>query len=118
MKKFLSTVLLLVTSATAQAIMPIVSPNETCMWPWTRPDITVGSKWEAVHCTGGKNPYKNSCETETYHILDIKNGYAKYNLTYINSAGEKVTAERSGSVKFISCTYTSFKKISSQPKLL
>ena len=110
MKKILITSVLLLTSTIAQAVMPIGSPNENCMWPWTRPNITVGSKWEAVRCTG-KNPYTRSCETEIYHIVDIKEGYVKYNLTYISRSGEKITAERSGNIKFLNCSYTSFKKI-------
>lgn len=111
MKKLLLTTILVMTSNIAQAIMPIASPNEPCMWPWTRPNITVGSKWEAVRCTG-KNPYTRLCETEIYDILDVKNGYAKYNLTYISrNSGNKVTIQSSGNVKFMNCSYDSFKKI-------
>lgn len=109
MKKILITGVMLLTCSLSHAFMPIAAPNEPCMWPWTRPDITVGSKWEAVRCTG-KNPYTKSCKTEIYHILDIKDGYAKYNLTY-NKSGKQATLESSGSVKFISCSYSSFKKI-------
>lgn len=110
MKKILTTIIMLLNSAMAQAVMPIAAPNEPCMWPWTRPDITVGSTWEALSCTG-RNPYNRSCKKEIFHILNIKDGYAKYNLTYINRDGKEVTAEYSGSTKFLSCSYTSFKKI-------
>lgn len=110
MKSILISTILL-TSSIAQAGMLIAAPNEPCMWPWTRPDITVGSKWEAVSCTGGKNPYTRSCKTEIYDIVDIKDGYAKYKLTYTNRDGNKVTAERSGNIKFLNCSYESFKKM-------
>lgn len=111
MKKIIIATIMLFFSTMAHAVLLIASPTEPCMWPWTRPDITVGSKWEAVRCTGGKNPYNQSCKTEIYHILDIKDGYAKYNRTYMNRDGKEMTLESSGSVKFISCSYTSFKKI-------
>lgn len=109
LKKRLLVGAILLFPTIAQAVLPIASPNEPCMWPWTRPTLTIGSKWEAIRCTS-KDPYKRSCKTENYHILEEKDGYVKYRLSY-EWEGEKREREDSGRAKFLSCAYDSFKRV-------
>jgi len=111
LKKKLAVGTMLLFPAIAQAVLPIASPNEPCMWPWTQPYLPTGSTWEAVNCTSAKNPYKRSCKKEIFHILSERDGYVKYTITYLNSEGEKIVLDYSGKAKFVSCGYDSFKRI-------